>query len=471
MDFKKTNAHLTIFLILLFAPGLCFSGVQDNSLVKAILLFENQNFKDAEPILEKLVEEDPANLMVNYYYGACRTENHHYGQKEIIYLLKGSAGEAPLETDYYLGVQYHAQNRWDEALKHYNLYKNKVNEQEQEEKLLSEKIQQCTDKVNPFVSTEKEDENVDVLPQAIPRKKEQYEFNPVISESIKTTEDSSETLSMETLADTVSQPTVIPNTTPVETIKEPESPTIQFVVNPEITYLNESHFKTEDGLKSYNEGVKEQNKLNWITSETEELRKQYATSQLYTERQSLGEKILAGENEIYQLQTSTKESFLQAQKSENEYWETASIEEKQAFISTMKQMLNAKNTTELNEETDTTDIIAPAILLGEADIITPTENTTEDDLVYKIQLGAYSRGLPSYIKPLFKKLSYIRKIENYTDEKGVVVYTTGNLTKYEDAVTMLEQVKQEGVDGALIVPYFNGKRITLKEAKEIEADR
>jgi len=471
MDFKKTNAHLTIFLFLLFAPGLCFSGVQDNSLVKAILLFEKQNFKEAEPILEKLVEEDPANLMVNYYYGACRTENQHYGHKEIIYLLKGSAGEAPLETDYYLGVQYHAQSRWDEALKHYNQYKNKVNEQEQEKKQLSEKIQQCVDKVNPFVSVDSEDENTDVLPQAIPREEEQEEFNPVISESIKTTEDSANTPPLETLADSAPQPTVIPETTQTEEIKTPESPSIYFVINTGIIYLNDSHFKTEDGLKNYNEGVKEQNKLNWITSETEELRKQYAKSQSYTERQSLGEKILAGENEIYQLQSSTKESFLQAQKAENEYWETASSEEKQAFISTMEEMLNAKNNADLSEETDTTDIIAPAILLGDADVITPTENTTEDDLVYKIQLGAYSRGLPSYIKPLFKKLSYIRKIENYTDEKGVVVYTTGNLTKYEDAVTMLEQVKQEGVDGALIVPYFNGKRITLKEAKEIEADR
>ncbi len=468
MDFKKTNAHLTIFLFLLFAPSLCFSGVQENSLVKAMLLFEQQNFKEAEPILQKLIEEDPGNLMVNYYYGACRTENHHYGQKEIIYLLKGGTGEAPLETDYYLGVQYQAQNRWDDALKHYNIYKNKVNEQEREEKQLSEKIQQCTDKINPFVSGDIEAENVDILPQAVLRENEQEEFNPVISESIKTTTDSAQTLSSETERDTFPQPIAIPETSNKE---KTETPTIHFIINPEITYLNDSHFKTEDGLKSYNEGVKEQEKLTRLTGKTEDLRKQYASSQSYTERQSLGEKILAGENEIYQLQNSSKQSFLQARNAENEFWDTASSEEKQAFISKTEEMLNAKTTKELTEETDTTNIIAPAILLGETDNLTPTEEVTKDELVYKIQLGAYSRGLPAYIKRLFKKLSYIRKIENYTDEKGIVVYTTGNLTNYDDAVTMLEQVKQEGVEGAFIVPYFNGKRITLKEAKEIEADR
>ena len=56
-------------------------------------------------------------------------------------------------------------------------------------------------------------------------------------------------------------------------------------------------------------------------------------------------------------------------------------------------------------------------------------------------------------------------------DKGVVVYTTGNLSTYEDAVKMQNQVRQEGVEDAFVVPYFNGKRITLKEAKEIEAGK
>ena len=86
-------------------------------------------------------------------------------------------------------------------------------------------------------------------------------------------------------------------------------------------------------------------------------------------------------------------------------------------------------------------------------------------------MGAYRRGLPPYVKRLFDKLSYIRKIENYTDEKGIVVYTTGNLTNYDDALKMQEQVRREGVEDAYVVPYFNGKRITLSEAKEIANDK
>jgi hypothetical protein len=115
--------------------------------------------------------------------------------------------------------------------------------------------------------------------------------------------------------------------------------------------------------------------------------------------------------------------------------------------------------------------MAPSIVPVNRTTSSETDDTTEDELIYKIQLGAYSRGLPAYVKRLFDKLSYIRKIENYTDENGIVVYTTGNLTNYDDAVKMQEQVRREGIEDAYVVPYFNGKRITLNEAKEITNDK
>ncbi|WP_372936522.1 SPOR domain-containing protein, partial [Mariniphaga sediminis] len=101
---------------------------------------------------------------------------------------------------------------------------------------------------------------------------------------------------------------------------------------------------------------------------------------------------------------------------------------------------------------------------------TTSKQQKSEGLVYKVQIGAYSRGVPSYRQRLYKKLSLIRKIENYTDENGVVVYTTGNLTNLDDGEKMKEQVRQEGIEDAVVVPYFNGKRITLEQAKKIEAE-
>jgi len=110
----------------------------------------------------------------------------------------------------------------------------------------------------------------------------------------------------------------------------------------------------------------------------------------------------------------------------------------------------------------------PKILVNDKSPINKSTKQENKDLTYKIQIGAYSRGLPLSTKKLFDKLSLIRKIENYTDENGVVVYTTGNLTKFDNALQLLKQVQQEGVEDAIIAAYYKGKRIPLTEAKELE---
>ncbi|HSM48661.1 MAG TPA: hypothetical protein VK872_12650, partial [Draconibacterium sp.] len=101
----------------------------------------------------------------------------------------------------------------------------------------------------------------------------------------------------------------------------------------------------------------------------------------------------------------------------------------------------------------------------------PALKPKSSGITYKIQIGAYSRGIPNNMKSVFSKISVIRKVENYTDEKGVVVYTTGNLTNYEDALVMQKQVQQEGIKDAIIAAYLNGKRIPLEQAKEIEKEK
>ena len=176
------------------------------------------------------------------------------------------------------------------------------------------------------------------------------------------------------------------------------------------------------------------------------------------------------ENNLYSLKKETNQLFAQAKNLENKYWKNASPEETEIFIETLNQISKKEgNKIAIAEENkmDSTTFIDPNILLGKKAVILLKESTNTD-LIYKIQLGAYSRGLPSYIKRLFDKLSLIRKIETYTDDRGVVVYTTGNLTNYDDALKMQKQVRQEGAEDAYVVPYFKGKRITLKQAKELE---
>jgi hypothetical protein len=472
MNIKKTNTQLTIILVLLFSCFFSYAGNQDNLLVKAIQLFDAERYPDAEQILKKLLEENPEHMMANYYYGACRTENKHYGSQEVLSLLKGSTGEAPLKTDYYLGVQYQAQNRWEDAIKHYQSYQNKTNFEEQNKLGISEKIQQCSDKINPFRSEEKPIETVstDILPAAVPRENKIEEYNPI---QIDTTEfaldykDTIDAFANDSINDFELESLPPEISLPVKT--EP----IKFLVNGELTYLDTTNFRTKTGLELYLMSQSKQKQLDTTLKEADILRDNYASAKSYNEKQVLGEKILEAENNNYQLQQEIKDLLMHAKLAEIEYWEAAPLDEKNEFIEKLekKQKGNQNFETNAEKKADSSFLISPNILTRTAAPAIIANEHTEDELIYKIQLGAYSRGLPSYKQKLFDKLSYIRKIENYTDENGVVVYTTGNLTNLDDALKMQNQLKQEGVEDAFVVPYFSEKRITLKEAKEIESER
>ncbi len=187
----------------------------------------------------------------------------------------------------------------------------------------------------------------------------------------------------------------------------------------------------------------------------------------------LGERIIKLENESYSLQDEANQKFSEARNHENRFWnEAGSVAvynfqtEQQKIRATLNKSTADNAETDFSERTDS----IPDLILEESDFFdSQTAARPVDQLVYKIQIGAYSRGVPAYRQRLYNKLSLLRKIENYTDEKGVVIYTTGNLGNLEDAEIMLSQVKQEGIDDARVVPYFNGKRITLEQAKKIEA--
>jgi cell division protein FtsN len=91
-----------------------------------------------------------------------------------------------------------------------------------------------------------------------------------------------------------------------------------------------------------------------------------------------------------------------------------------------------------------------------------------NNIKYKVQIGAYSKALPAYVERMYNKLSVLRKIDHYTDDNGIVVYTVGNVDNFDDAVQLQKQIRQEGIKDAFVVAYNNGKRITLSEAREIQ---
>jgi hypothetical protein len=494
--FSKIS-FLTITIVFLFSPFFSLGfAKQENPLTKAIQLFDKRKFSEAEPAFKKLIDEKPDDFMINYFYGACRTENGHYSAQDLQYLLKASKEVYPIDIDYYFGVQYHAKTDWTKALSYYNNYKKVATAEEQSRVNLSQKIEQCNNRINPFI-LEAEITNSDTILTEVAfvdtvaneaviatvasvqenKDAENQAIAPaaIISEAFASVDSLNNSPAYDSLqAEAVSEEKVKELNVSEKTSEELaiREPVINFNINSEITYLFISNFKTSDGTVNFNDATSKQAELEKINLRTDILREQYSKAKTRAEKDSLGQLIVQLENDSYNTSSEVKKLFLQAKNAENTYWQSASEDEKEKFITELNsaaEKIAAGNSTE--KVTPVTDILLSPLLVEDAPVQKPAQEPKNTGVTYKIQLGAYSKGIPNSMKPVFKKITMIRKVETYADEKGVVVYTTGNLTRYEDAQIMLTQVKQEGVKDATIAAYLNGKRITLEQAKETEKQK
>jgi len=501
MQQKSTIPFLTILFHLLFVPFLSNAGTfQENQLTKAIQLFDKEKYTEAEPIFKKLLDDRPDDFMVNYFYGACRTENGYYSEQDLSYLVKASKEVTPLNIDYYLAVQYHAKNQWEKAAAYYKLYKTIASTNDQEKVGLSLKMEHCTNKINPFKpddSPENEEEsNIAVVGvaggvatiaentgqtkeiQAITKdvavdssETENVENSNLEADELEISEVNDSTIQItENKQDSLKDDQQAENLLPETSINEPVEERINFNINSEITYIVVSNFKTDEGRTYFEEGTLKENELAKVMTRTEILREKYKAAQSRAERDSIGQLILSLEGEAYDLKNVETQLFHQSKAAENTYWQNASAEETEKFIRELSaaELEFNKNTNNNKTVSESPVLIVLPILIANGEVESSAQKEKPSGIIYKIQIGAYSRGIPSTQKQAFNKISIIRKVENYTDENGVVVYTTGNLTNYDDAVQMQNQVKQEGIKDPKIAAYFNGKRITLEQAKEIE---
>jgi len=446
---KEKIFSKTILLILLLTNAVClhanFFMPEGGTLTQAIALFEAGNYKEALPIFKNIIDEDPGNKMVNYYYGASMIEEGIYNEATNKALLNALSGNTPDKVLYYIGKYFHHKGLWNSALKYYNRFKNYASETEKNKLHLQELIDSCYKKVN-------------------------HDAPPMPTDSLQ----------LNVLDSTVPGTIKIPGGKTAETTSAPGQVTksiatrpeeIHFQINSLISYLNINQFKTDSAKQLFEQGQATDKELNDLLKKTDSLRAEYKNS---LNKDNISKKIIEAEKESLLLESKRDQLFSDARELENIYWDKASTEEKEALMHETEMLSNAvkkkeQEKAEINNEIiDTLAVVAPEIFFNEQEEdVTKTVNQDDNKIIYKIQIGAYSRELPAYIDRLFKKLSFIRKIDKYVDEKGIVVYTTGNLTNIEDALQMQTQVRQEGVKDAFVVAYNNGKRITLKEAKKL----
>jgi hypothetical protein len=84
-----------------------------------------------------------------------------------------------------------------------------------------------------------------------------------------------------------------------------------------------------------------------------------------------------------------------------------------------------------------------------------------DGLIFRIQLGVYSKPVS------FNTFGGLYPVSS-EETKGLIKYYTGIFSSSEKANRALEIVREYGFSDSFIVSFFNGRKITIEKAKEIE---
>lgn len=90
------------------------------------------------------------------------------------------------------------------------------------------------------------------------------------------------------------------------------------------------------------------------------------------------------------------------------------------------------------------------------------DNAGEVELSYKIHLGltAVQKEIPSFDPTIENKV-----IET---EQGFYTYRVGSFDSKQSAIQYRKQLVNAGIKEAIVVPYFNGKRVSLTLAEKFE---
>ncbi len=471
------NRYIYLIVFILFTINI--SGQNDNE--KALILFESKNYSEALPLFKESFEKFPENKNLSYFLGVCLVETENYGTEVTRLLLNASKGDVPFNVNFYLAKNYHALNKFELASAFYQMFRNNGKPKEIKETKVKDLISMASKRINPFEKR-----------NSLDNKSSQQENNIQDSINSENSQNAKPILNSDYIPDsntTSSVPVDDKNTIPFNPTPNIDSVSflipdalkdsiINFNIASDISYMNAKQFKTKTGVINFFEGWKYSIELSEKIKMTDDLRKNYENAKSYEEKSEISTKVLNLEKEIYELKNATDLKFNKAREAESNYWLDKDFSdiiklknENDSIINLEIDRIRNAAKSEI-EELETMENSTFGETINKDSTITThhslnkEEKKPTNEIKYKIQIGAFKTELPPASKALFKKLSVLRKIDSYTDEKGVTFYTIGEVDNFKDAVKLQDQIRKESIKDAFIIIFKDGKKLSFIEAKQ-----
>ncbi|MBN2261793.1 MAG: SPOR domain-containing protein [Prolixibacteraceae bacterium] len=474
------NKHIVLNSCLTTIVLLCLSffSMAQLSNEQAAKLFDKGKFDEVADAYEHFYQLYPGNANIQYRYAVCLTETDRKGNFARKLLLQAMQNDVPNDAAFYLAQNYHALGNFEKAIELYQRFDSEAKKKIKKKLGLNALLDAATSGQNPFTTVpemffvENKVDNRHLDDEAVENDELEQEQNGAEVLRVDSIGISADSL----LAEQPQVPDQLQQTPVVDAFELPQgldSAVLNFIVNPKIVYYSIKQFKTNQGLVAFAEGWSQNNELAKMVQQMQSLREQYNMADDASAKEQIAAQLLSLEPQSLQLKANADALLLEARQYEADFWNNAGAEVIETHLAENEQYLSVKSEEPVVEQIELQNEPMPAdtVLIVENNDNEYVESVEEpvviEQVTYRVQIGAYSKGLPDYIDRLYKKLSVLRRIDHYTDERGIVVYTVGELTSFDDAVKLQNQIRQEGVNDAFVVAYLNNKRISLNEARKL----
>ncbi len=447
---KSVTTRLLILFVLAFFSLETAYGQSGDERSRAIALFHDKEYAEALIVFQKLEELSPVDALLKYFIGASMMETGTFSGETEIYLLLAGSEDVPAKVFYYLGNFYHHKEDWDNAIRYYNRFRNNSSVEEIQGVGLNLRIEEVYAQKKPGAFTtplQLEAETVDA----------------------QHNEQSQTLLPPDGLLEASTTSLEVPYTDSsdaFEIVHPNLIPSIQFQINAQVTYWLASQFKIDEARQAWERGKEKETELTMLSDSLHRLRVEYHAAGSVLVRNQLANIIVPMERATLITKAEAEKYFSQARAIESSWWNSSNLEAvaslqaenlafQQANDSIIQQALQQAYPT-IEDETYENQEMHAEDASGE-----------EEDIVYKVQLGSFSGRVPVRTQTVFDQMARVRPIETFLNENNSTVYTTGNLRNFDDALSLQNQIRIEGIKDAFVIAIKDGKRISLPEAKNI----
>lgn len=444
---KLIGIILNYFLVFSFLAG--FSGpvsgqerMGNESL--ALEYFNQGDFEKALPLFAQLIRNNPDDAMYNYYYGVSLVKNNIFETAAKETLLNAVVDKTPANANFYMGNYFHALGDWQEALDFYERYEGLGSRQERKALQLDYYVDLCKEKVNPFeVKTASNQRTI--------------------------------------FTDTIKKISVQPDEKNFEIPEELKRAWFNLQINDVLVYHTMDDFRSEAGKVLFTKAWVLTGQNDSIVSVTDSLRNEHEKTVSVSTRLELVQQIVDKEQKSYQLLRDREKLLEQARTKESSWWEkagTAAVNEFKIVLQKKEEERNLMMKQVVKSDEDKTPTVAKEVSSQPEYIDAPpvlkqevTASNLAEKIVYKVQIGSFKNGVQTQtFKNLYAKLSKLRKIDQYTDEKKYEVFTVGSFGNYKDVKVLKDQLVLEGAKGAFIVAFKDGAKTPVKDALKMTGE-